>query len=428
MKLDRVDVKLAGGYDIPFPRMVKIEQHFKKDRIENVEETVRSETRQKLKPSDFKGKRIAVTVGSRGIAHLNLILRTIIEELKNWDAKPFIVPAMGSHGGADKRGQQEILAGYGITEKSMGAPVVSSMDVIRVATLKNGMPVYCDKVAYESDGIVVMNRIKPHTDFKGDNESGLLKMIGIGLGNHRGATALHSYGFDQMAQLLPQVGEAFIKNAPVAFGVAIVENAYDELLKLEVVKPARFISREKELLVLAKENIARLLVSSIDVLIIEEIGKEISGSGMDPNVTGFPGSGLTKGFDTPPIQRIVVLGVTQKSHGNGIGIGLADISTIRCVNQIDWSITYINSLTAGVTEPAKMPVVMNTDKEALVVAVKTCSRVMPQEAKIVRIKNTLEIHKIEVSKPYLQELRARDDISILSEPRPLRFSEDGWLL
>ncbi|UCD71040.1 MAG: DUF2088 domain-containing protein [Syntrophobacterales bacterium] len=428
MKLDHIDVEIVDGYDIPLPKMVKVKQHFKRERLENPANTIISEMNNTLVPSDFKGKRIAITIGSRGIAQLASIIQTIINQLKKWGAQPFIIPAMGSHGGAKAKGQEDIVAGYGITEEKMGVPVLSSLEVVQVATLSNGMPVYCDRIAHESDGIVVVNRVKPHTDFKGDYESGLLKMIGIGLGDHKGATILHSYGFDQMSTLLPQLGEAFIRNAPVAFGVAILENAFDELMKVEILRPEQFLPREKELLVLAKENIAKLPVSSIDVLIIEEIGKDISGSGMDPNVTGIPGSGLTEGFIAPPIQKIVVLRLTQNAHGNGTGIGLADVSTIRCINQIDWGITYTNCITAAVTEPAKMPIVMNTDREALVVALKTCARVSSENAKIVRIKNTLELSEIDVSVSCLPELQGREDISILSDPQPLQFTGDGWLI
>jgi hypothetical protein len=427
MRLDHIDVEIVDGYDIPLPRMVRVKQRFQRIRLEEPAAAITAEMERVLVPSDFKGKRIAVTAGSRNIAQLPHILRAVIRNLEQWGARPFIVPAMGSHGGAKAEGQEAILAGYGITEKKIGAPVLSSMDVVQVATLGDGMPVYCDKIAYESDGIVVVNRVKPHTDFKGDYESGLLKMMGIGLGNHKGATQMHSRGFDRMSVLLPQIGEAIIRNAPVSFGVAILENAFDELMKVEILRPAQFLSREKELLALAKKNLGRLLLSSIDVLIIEEIGKDISGSGMDPNITGTPGSGLTAGFVAPPIQKIIVLGLTENAHGNGTGIGLADVSTIRCVNQIDWGITYTNCITATVTLPAKMPMVMNSDREALVVALKTCARVSAGTAKIVRIKNTLELGEIDVSEQYLPELKGREDLEVISDPQPLRFTADGRL-
>ncbi|GAB7386625.1 lactate racemase domain-containing protein [Bacillaceae bacterium] len=427
MILERVDVRIDGGYDIPLPRMVKIEQHFKREKLDDIEATVRQEMGGKLKSGEYAGKRIAVAVGSRGIANLSTIVASVIGQLKAWGAHPFIVPAMGSHGGATAEGQTKVLAGYGITEKSMGVPIVSSMDVVQIATLENGMPVYLDKHAYGANGIVVINRVKPHTDFKGDYESGILKMMGIGLGKHRGATTIHSYGIDRFHELIPQTGEAILRHAPIAFAVAILENAYDETAKIEVLPRDRIMEREKELLAEAKKKMPKFLLSSIDVLIVEEIGKDISGAGMDPNVTGRTGSGLP-GFPAPPIQKIVVLGLTEKTHGNACGIGLADVTTIRCVKQIDFSYLYANSITSTVLEPAKIPVVMNNDKEAIVVALKTCNRITPETAKIVRIKNTLELHRIEVSEAFLDEIRGREEITILSEPQPMRFTEDGRLL
>ena len=428
MKLDHVDVRLADGYELILPRMAKVRQRRSRPRLEDPVAFIQASMDRILDAAQLSGKRIAVTAGSRNIAQIRLILQTVIQKLSSWGAKPFIVPAMGSHGGADAAGQRIVLAGYGITEEEMGVPVLSSMEVVRIATLEDGMPVYCDKIAYEADGIVVVNRVKPHTDFKGDHESGLVKMMGIGLGKHKGATELHSRGFERMPSLLAQVGEAFIRNAPIAFGVATVENAFDELMDVEILQPEHFLSREKELLEKAKANIGKLPVSSIDVLIIDEIGKDISGSGMDPNVTGIPGSGLTTGFVAPPIQKIVVLGLTKNAHGNGTGIGLADVSTIRCVNQIDWGITYTNCITATVPGIGKMPMVLNTDKEALVVALRTCACVSPSIARIVRIKNTLDLAQIEVSEPYLRELEHQDDVEILSEPEPFRFTSDGWLV
>lgn len=428
MRLDHVDVRLADGYDLPLPRMVRVRQRVNRPRLEDPAASIVESMKRILDPSGFRGKRIAITAGSREIAQLPLILRTVIKQLIAWGARPFIVPAMGSHGGAEAEGQKAVLAGYGITEETMGVPVTSSMDVVRLATLDDGLAVYCDKTAFHSDGIVVVNRVKPHTDFKGAHESGLLKMMGIGLGNHKGATELHSRGFDRMASVLPRVAEVFIRSAPVAFGVAILENAFDELMMAEVLLPSRFVTREKELLEVAKKNIGKLPVSSIDVLIIDEIGKDVSGAGMDPNITGSPGSGLTEGFIAPPIQKIVVLGLTEKAHGNGTGIGLADISTIRCVSKIDWGVTYTNCITATVPTSGKMPMVLNTDHDALVVALKTCARVSPATARIVHIKNTLELEQIEVSESYLPELKSRKDVEVLSEPEPLRFSPEGWLM
>lgn len=427
MILEEVNVKLEGGYDINFPKMAKVAQYFARKKIADIEATIQTDMNQKLTPEQFNGKRLAVAVGSRGIANLAVVVESVVRQLRAWGAEPFIIPAMGSHGGATAEGQARILDDYGINEQSMGVPVLSSMEVVQVSALHNGMPVYVDKFAYESDGIVVVNRVKPHTDFKGEYESGLSKMMGIGLGKHKGATTLHSYGFDQFHDLIPKVGKAVLQHAPISFGVAIVENAYEETSRVEIVNKDSILEREKELLQEARRNMAKLLVPDIDVLIVEEIGKDISGSGMDPNVTGRTSSGLP-GFEAPPIQKIVVLDLTEKTHGNACGIGVADVTTLHCVNKIDFSYLYANSITSTVLDGAKIPVVMNNDREALVVALKTCNRIKPETAKIVRIKNTLELNEIELSEAYLDFVNGRDDLSILAEPRPIRFTETGKLI
>jgi hypothetical protein len=427
MILDRIDVKVEGGFDIKLPNMVKIEQHFDRQRLEDIPATVRDSMNQKLNPAELKNKRIAVAVGSRGIANLSVVVGSVVAQLKEWEALPFIIPAMGSHGGAAAEGQIEILEEYGITEQTMGAPIVSSMETVQVGSLPNGIPVYVDKHAHEADAIVVVNRVKPHTDFKGDFESGLLKMMAIGLGKHKGATILHSYGFDQFHELIPETGKAILQNTKIAFGVAIMENAYDETKKVEIVPRDEMVAREKELLIEAKASMPKFLMSSIDVLIVDQIGKNISGAGMDPNITGRTGSGLP-GFSAPSIQKVVILGLTEQTHGNAIGIGLADVTTLDLINKINFSYTYANTITATVLNAAKIPLVMNTDEEAVVIALKTCNRITPETAKIIRIKNTLEMHEIQVSEAYLEELKGRNDISILSDPEPLRFTEQGKLI
>ena len=427
MILERIDVRLAGRFDVPFPKMVKVRQHFDRAKLGNIPEAVISGMDMKLPREGLRGKRIAVTAGSRGIDNLPLITRTVADQLKRRGALPFIVPAMGSHGGATAEGQREVLAGYGITEESMGVPVVSSMEAVRIGETRDGIRVYCDGNAARSDGIVVINRIKPHADFKADYESGLLKMMAIGLGKHTGATILHSHGFESFGDLIPRAARVVIDHAPVLLGLAILENAYDETMKIEVLAPGEMIERERALLREAKKNIATLRLPAIDVLIVEHIGKDISGEGMDPNVTGRPGSGLP-GFTAPPIGKIVVLGVTEMSHGNGVGIGMADITTIRCLNRIDFSTVYINAITATILDPAKIPLAMNTDREALVVALKTAAGGNPEGARMVRIRNTREIHEIEISEACLSELAGRKDITVLSDPQPMKFTDEGWLI
>jgi hypothetical protein len=274
---------------------------------------------------------------------------------------------MGSHGGATAAGQIEVLNGYGITETSVGAPIKSSMDVVEAGRFEDGTPLYTDRLAFEADAIVIANKIKPHADFKGRYESGLVKMLTIGLAKHKGAVALHDHGFAAFHEVLPKAAEILLDKLPILFGLAILENAFDELMHLEIIPKAQIMAREKELLEIAKRSIGRLLFDDIDVLIVDEIGKNISGEGMDPNVTGRPGSGLP-GFPAPDIQKIVALDVTVESHGNGVGIGSADLSTRRCVEKIDLGAMYTNAFSANILNPAKLPMVLNNDHDALCVA------------------------------------------------------------
>jgi len=427
LKVGKIDVKIEGGFALPLPRMVKVKQMFQNKRIDDLEAHIAAEIKAKIPLESLHGKRIAVTAGSRGIKHIDQMTRTVIRTLQEAGAQPFIVPAMGSHGGATAEGQQKFLRNYNITEESMGVPILSSMDAVKITELPEGIPVFCDRHAYESDGIVVINKIKPHADFKGEYESGLVKMMAIGLGKHLGATYLHKQGFDTFHELLPRVAKAFLEHAPVLFGLAIVENAFDEPMILEAIRPEEILSREQELLRIAKQNVAKIKLDEIDVLIVDEIGKNISGEGMDPNVTGRPGSMLKQGFDAPAIQKIVVLDITKESHGNGAGIGMCDISTTRCVGKIDLGVMYTNSITATILDPAKIPVMMNNDREAIMLAIKTCNRIDPNRAKIVRIKNTLELDEIEVSEAYLELIKDRDDLQVVSEPYAWTFDEQGFL-
>ncbi|HZG85925.1 lactate racemase domain-containing protein [Paenibacillus sp.] len=427
MNFGKINVTIEGGFTLPLPKMVKVKQTFNVSKIENLEQHLMQQVTSVLAAKDVAGKRIAVTAGSRGIKHIDRMTRQVIDALKEAGAKPFIVPSMGSHGGANAEGQLQFLANYNITEETMGVPILSSMETVQIGVLEDGVPLYCDKLAYESDGIVVMNKIKPHADFKGEYESGLVKMMVIGLGKHAGATRLHQQGFDTFHELLPRAAKLFLEKAPVLFGLAIVENPFDEPLLIEAIEPEHILRRERELLEIAKSQVAKLLLDEIDVLIVDEIGKNISGEGMDPNVTGRPGSMLQAGFAAPAIQKIVVLDVTDISHGNGAGIGMCDISTTKCVSKIDLGVMYTNAITATILAPAKLPVMMNNDREAIVLAVKTCNRIDPAKPKIVRIKNTLEMDVIEVSETYLDSIRHRTDLTVISEPYEFPFDADGNL-
>ena len=423
MEISTFNVVVEGGMEYPFPSLIPINQSFSRERIENISSTIASEMK-KIPKDIISGKTIAITVGSRGITGIVSIIRALVQELKTFDGEPFIVPAMGSHGGATDEGQIKILASYGITEDSIGAPIRSSMEVVEVSQLDDGTPLYTDRLAYEADAIIIANKIKPHADFKANYESGLVKMLSIGLAKHKGAVTLHRHGFDQFHDILPRVAEVLLDRLPVLFGLAILENAFDELMSLEIIPTEKILSREKELLKISKRSIGRLLFPEIDLLIIDEIGKNISGEGMDPNVTGRPGSGLP-GFNAPEIQKIVVLDITPQSHGNGVGIGLADISTRNCIEKIDLGAVYTNAITATILNPAKLPIIMNSDRDALAVALKTCNRITPETARIVRIKNTLELHRIWVSPVMLDELEKNENIEIAGKETPLEFDSSG---
>lgn len=426
MRLEKINITLEGGLKFDFPKMVEVEQQFPRPHVDNIYHAIDEELG-KIDKSFLSGKQIAITAGSREISGIVEIFQAIGAQLKNLGAHPFIVPAMGSHGGATATGQVQILRGLGITEESTGLPIRSSMETVEVDRLGDGTPLYCDKSAFHADGIIILNKIKPHADFKGDYESGLVKMLTIGLAKHKGATAMHVHGFDHFHKVLPQAAELMLKKLPVVFGVAILENAYHELMAVEIIPPEQILVKEKYLLNKAKDNIGRLLLHQIDLLIVDEIGKNISGEGMDPNVTGRPGSGLKEGFDAPNIQKIVVLDVTDVSHGNGVGIGMADITTLQCVNKIDFNTMYTNAVTATILDPAKIPLTMNNDKEALALALRTCNRVTPGAARVVRIKNTMDLHRILVSEACLPEVKSHDFLNITGELHSMRFDDRGRL-
>lgn len=425
MDLGPIDVTIEGGMVYPFPPLIPVDQHFDRKRLHDIDAAVTEQLR-RIPDGHVAGKSIAITVGSRGIMGLVEITRALVAGLRAKGAHPFLVPSMGSHGGATAEGQVAVLKGYGITEQSTGAEIRSSMEVVEVARLADGTPLYIDRIAWEADGIVLANKIKPHADFKAGYESGLVKMLCIGLGKHRGAVALHNHGFARFPEILPEAGARLLERLPVLFGLAILENAFDDLMALEVIPRDRILAREKELLEVAKASIGRLDFTDIDVLIVDEIGKNISGEGMDPNVTGRPGSGLP-GFDALDIQKIVALDVTPQSHGNGVGIGSADLSTRRCVEKIDLGAVYTNAITATILNPAKLPMVLNSDHDAIVVALKTCNLITPETARIVRIRNTLEIQRIWVSPALLPHVKASDRLSVAGPQRPMAFDATGRL-
>jgi len=420
---------IEGGLNLPLPKMVPIRQKFSAAEVKDIPGEIERLFQRDGKMKTIKrGSRIAVTGGSRGIHAIDKTILAVIRELKRLGTDPFVVPAMGSHGGATAEGQRKVLAGYGITEETMGAPVRSSMEVEEIGKLENGVPVYLDKEALHSDGIVIVNRIKPHTAFKAEYESGLIKMLAIGLGKHKGATAFHSCGMDMFGELLPQLGKVVLAKAPVLFGLAIIENAYDRAARFEIVWGENLVEREKALLVEGKSLMPKIILDNLDLLIVHELGKEISGSGMDPNITGRSSSPFFKKPDALKVQRIVVLNLTAATKGNACGIGMADITTKKVVDATDADYTNINAITSGVLAAARIPINLPTDYEAIQVALKTCARVDHPQSRIVWIKNTLSLEKIFASESLLPEIRKNSQLEVLGDPKPMSFDEKGNLL
>jgi len=420
---------IEGGLNLTLPKIVPIRQKFSAAEVKDIPGEIERLFQRDAKMKTIKrGSRIAVTGGSRGIHAIDKTILAVIRELKRLGADPFVVPAMGSHGGATAEGQRKVLAGYGITEETMGVPVRSSMEVEEIGKLENGVPVYLDKEALHSDGIVIVNRIKPHTAFKAEYESGLIKMLAIGLGKHKGATAFHSCGMDMFGELLPQLGKVVLAKAPVLFGLAIIENAYDHAARFEIVWGENLVEREKALLVEGKSLMPKIIPDNLDLLIVHELGKEISGSGMDPNITGRSSSPFFKKPDALKVQRIVVLNLTAATKGNACGIGMADITTKKVVDATDADYTYINAITSGVLAAARVPINLPTDYEAIQVALKTCARVDHPKSRIVWIKNTLSLEKIFASESLLPEIRKNSQLEVLGDPKPMSFDEKGNLL
>ena len=412
---------------VEIPPMYKMLQIYDSNKIDNPGEYIKKMMNEyPINRDELVGKRLAITVGSRGIPFLTDMVKAIIDTLKEWGAKPFIVPSMGSHGGATAQGQLELLAGLGITPESMGVDIPSSMEVEEIGRLSNGAPVYVDKIALEADGIVLFNKIKPHTEFRGKHESGMLKMIAIGLGNHEGASMFHAQGYKNIPHLLPELGQIFLDKCKFAFGIGVLQNAYDDICTIKKCDKSNMIEMDAEMLVEAKQKIPNFKFKDIDLLIIDEIGKNISGAGMDPNVVG---RNMAQTFvDDSGIRYIMVRGLTEETHHSGAGISLADITTRRCLNDIDWDATWTNVVTATVLGGGgKIPMYRNNDKDAIITAIKCCSGIDMKNPRIVRIKNTLETAHIEVSAPLYEQLKDYPDIKYIEGSYELQFDEEGFI-
>ncbi|MEA4941951.1 hypothetical protein SDC9_78086 [bioreactor metagenome] len=417
--------------NVPIPRMVRVRENFDRTCIpeREIPATIHRELdREELGGRILPGMKIAITCGSRGINHNALMARAMVDFVKSRGAEPFIVAAMGSHGGATAEGQLQILKDYGVTEEAMGCPVKSCMDTVEIGvTEKRHQHVRIDKNAAEADGILLFNRIKPHTSFRGPYESGLMKMMAIGLGKQVGANALHSQSPAIMHELVEEYGRTILKNAPVLGGIAVVENAYDETYLIQGLTPKEIIDEEPKLKELSYKTIAHLLFDKCDVLVVDQIGKNISGDGMDPNISGrfvlprFCSGGIAA-------EKVVILDLTDETHGNAQGIGLAEVTTRRLFNKMKLEMTYPTGVTNTFLHLMKIPMIMDNDREAMQLALCCCPEAEDQEnLKMIRIRNTAHIDEIEISEAMLPLAKANPNIEILSEPYDLKFDREGNL-
>lgn len=416
--------------NIALPKDYRIRQNFQSSRLENIAETIQAELAKiNLGKVVKPGESVAITVGSRGIANIDLIIKTTVDFLKTLDAVPFIVPAMGSHGGGTAEGQAAVIAGYGITEETMGVEIRSSMETVIVDTTPQGIPVHFDKHAFEADHVLICGRVKPHTRFVGDIESGLHKMMLIGLGKHAGAKIYHRAIEDfSFEEIIRAVAQSVLEKCSVIGGLATVENSYDETGLIEAIPPEQFYEREKALLNIARDWLPRLPFKTTDLLLVDRIGKNISGSGMDACVIGrkFNDHAATE-QDNVAVKRIMVRSLTEETHGNALGIGLAEFTNQRTVDGIDWKITRINANTGSHPTSAMVPLVYETDQEAIEAALSTIGLVEPEQSRIVQIYDTLELSEVIVSEAYLDEINARDDLEILSGPFDFPFDSQNNL-
>jgi len=405
-----------------YPVMYRIQQRFDTTSIQDVAGAIRREfsrfdAGKKVRP----GKRVAVTAGSRGIHHYVTIVATVVECLRNMELNPFIIPAMGSHGGATAEGQVKLLKGLGITESSVGAPIVSNMDVISAGRLASGAEVFMSRDAFEADHLVLINRVKPHTAFRGEIESGLCKMLAVGCGKHEGALNMHKFG---LATSIISATQLLLKNAPALFGLAIVENALEQIHTIKLAPPEQFVEVDKELLVRARKLLPRIPIEDLDILVVDEMGKNISGTGIDPNVTGF--WRRDGGPREPDYRTLIVLDLTPETNGNALGIGMVDLTTRRVIDRVDLKATYANVLTTGIWRSMRLPIALENDRAVIEMAVSHVPD--PRCIRMVRIVNTLQLETFWATEALLPELRGQKGVIVDDTPLQLQFDNEGRLL
>lgn len=409
--------------------MIEIEQTLPDQKLDDLKGKIRSEIKSYLPVDELpKNAEIAVTAGSRGITNIVQILRETVSTLKDLGFSPFLIPAMGSHGRATAEGQVEVLKHLGITEESVGAEIRSSMEVELIGHTLEGNPVYMDKHAFNANGIIVVNRVKAHTAFRGKVESGLSKMVTIGLGKIKGATFVHSDGALKMAENIERGSKFSINNSPILMGLAIIENGYDETADIVGVSKHEWHTKEAKLLNRSKLMMPSLPVEDIDLLIVEEMGKSFSGTGMDPNIIGRWRIDGVPEPKSPSITRLIILDLAEKSFGNAQGIGLADFTTQRLVDKIDRKSTYTNALTATYLRRAMLPMIYESEKEAIETAIQSIDPNVDKESlKIVQIPNTLHLDRILVSKSVLKEAEKNNKKFKVKDTHLLMFHENGNL-
>ena len=413
------------------PRWAPVRQFLDATLIGDVRAAIAAEFRRpgigdRLRP----GQRVAVTAGSRGIDRIDEVVRAVVDEVRQLGAKPFVIPAMGSHGGATAEGQLELIAHYGITEESMGCPLLSSMDTVHLGEVEGHVPVWFDRNAFEADAVIPVGRVKPHTDFRGAVESGLMKMIAIGLGKQKGAEFFHSQGMNEFHHLIPAVAKFTLTQVNIPFGVAVIENGYGNLAQAEAVPASRVWEREQELLKIARERMGRLPGERIDVLIVDRIGKDISGDGADPNVINRDVIGAGRPTEEPikpRIQRMIIRDLTEDTEGNATGIGMADVVLRRAVAKMDPVATYMNMITAKAPQGARIPLTVDTDRQALYVALACCLKTEQETAHIARIEDTKHLETFWASEPLLPELLESGRVEVTGDLQPIEFDRDGML-
>jgi len=412
------------------PDIIRIRQRFETSVSVDIPVEIQTQVdRLGLRGAVSPGQTVAIACGSRGVANIAEITRSVVAAVEGLGLEPFIVPAMGSHGGATADGQTRVLEHLGVTPETAGAPIRSSMEVVQIAKTADGIPVYLDRLAHEADYIVPINRIKKHTDFSHELESGVMKLLTIGLGKQKGAEYYHQAVFQfGFPHVIFSVARSILENANVLFGVGTIEDAFARTARVSVMRPDEIEDREKELLAISKPMTAGLPFDDVDILIIDEMGKEISGGGFDTKVVGRIGLPLkTEEPETPRVKRIIICDLTDESEGNAAGVSNADFITRRLYDKMDAHITTVNCLTSCDPEAIKIPLPMDNDRSAVEMAAQCVGLIPPEELRVIRIQNTLRLEEVDVSTAFLEEMNAREDLEAVGSPRPLAFDDQGDL-